>query len=100
MTREKWILIIGNALLVLAWPAGFLLASMNSEGVDRAGRGYAELFTLGLVLLATYVPVSIALILTGYRNWKHLSVFYKCLALTPGVIPAGILALIISIILS
>jgi hypothetical protein len=100
MTKAKKTLIIANVLQVFSWPAGFLLASIASEGVDPAGRGYAEFFALGFVVLATYISVSIVLIRTGYKNWKQLGGWYKCLAITPAVVPAGLLLLILSIIMS
>jgi hypothetical protein len=97
MIKEKRIIIIANIINIIAWPLGFFVASLNSEGTDAAGRGYAEFLALAFVILIVYIPTSIIIIRTGYRNWQELSWQYRIFTLIPGLIFSGILTMIIYI---
>jgi hypothetical protein len=89
--KIKVILIIGNTLLALVWHAGFILGSIAGKDTDPAGRGYAMLVSIAVVVLAIYIPVIITFIITSVKYWAHIGGWYRFFLLLPAWLIAGFL---------
>jgi len=83
MTAWKLIVIIGNAVLVLAWPIGCFVGLELSKGSDPAGRGYAQIGGILATLLFAYLPVIIAFAIVGSKYWHQIKGWYRFLLFSP-----------------
>jgi hypothetical protein len=83
MMAAKTIVIVGNVLLLLAWPIGYLLGTIASRSSDAAGRGYAVLTVWALTLFATYLIVAVVFLITGFKYWSQMGFWLKVFVCSP-----------------
>jgi hypothetical protein len=96
MLTCKLIVIIGNAILVLAWPIGYLLGVIASRSSDAAGKGYAVLTVWAFTVALTYILVSVVFAVTGHVYWARMTTGLKVFLWSPAWITGG--AILIGII--
>jgi hypothetical protein len=83
MVAWKVIIMIGNVLLILAWPIGYYVGLQFAKSSDAAGRGYAQIGGIVTALLVTYLPVTMVFIVVGIKYWSQLKGCYKFLLFSP-----------------
>lgn len=91
MLTCKVIVTVGNVVLVLAWPAGYLLGLIASRSSDAAGKGYAVVAVWALTLALTYVLVAVVFAITGFIYWDRMGTWLKVFLLSPAWIMGGAL---------
>lgn len=82
MTLTRQIL-LGNAIVILAWPVGIVLGIIASEGVDPTGAGMAQVYALLAVLMFTYPPVAIWFTILRRKHKDQLGKGMRFLSLGP-----------------
>ena len=92
----KLIVIIGNVILVLAWPVGYVLGLLASRGSDPAGKGYAVLTVWAITLILTYLVISVIFAVTAFMYWARMTTLTKLFVFSPAWITGG--AIIVGII--
>jgi hypothetical protein len=96
MLACKLIITIGNILLILAWPVGYILGTIASRSSDAAGRGYAVLTVWAVTVIFTHLVVSVVFAITGYIYWPRMGKLLKILVFSPAWIACG--AIVVGII--
>jgi hypothetical protein len=96
MPKPNLIVIIGNVVLVIAWPAGYELGLIASSSSEAAGKGYAVLTVWAVTLILTYLVITAVFVVTGYIYWARMSTLLKVLVFSPAWITGG--AIVVGII--